>query len=135
MNKVFLLGRLGKDPELKRSQSGTAFCNFSIATTERKKEGDAWVEYTEWHSITTFGKIAENCAQYLKKGSQVAIEGSIRTRKWENKDGETRYSTEIVGSTVEFVANKNAIKEDDSTKSVNKKEQNQTQLELDDVPF
>lgn len=135
MNKVFLLGRLGKDPELKRSQSGTAFCNFSIATTERKKEGDAWVEYAEWHSITTFGKIAENCAQYLKKGSQVAIEGSIRTRKWENKDGETRYSTEIVGSTVEFVANKNAIKEDDSTKSVNKKEQNQTQLELDDVPF
>lgn len=145
MNIVLIIGRLGKDPELRRSQSGAAFCNFSVATTERKKEGDNWVEYAEWHSIVTFGKTAENCAQYLKKGSQVAIEGSIRTRKWENKEGETRYSTEIVASSIEFIGSRaTSDREQEQSEDLNKtsyvaqktkKEEPQTNLDFDDIPF
>ena len=97
VNKVVIIGHLGKDPETRFASSGEAICNFSIATTEtwKDKATGEKKEATEWHRINAFGKLAEICSQYLKKGSQVYIEGSLRTRKWQDKDGQDRYTTEI----------------------------------------
>ncbi len=103
VNKVILLGNLGKDPEVRYTQSGSAVANFSLATTERRKQGEEWVDHTEWHNIVVFGRRAELCGEYLQKGSQVFIEGRIQTRKWEDRDGNTRYTTEIVGLDVQFL--------------------------------
>lgn len=96
VNKVILVGNLGKDPETKYLPSGDAVTNFTIATTEswKDKSGDK-KESTEWHRISAFGKLAEICGEYLKKGSQVYVEGKIKTRKWQDKEGNDRYSTEI----------------------------------------
>ena len=107
VNKVILLGNLGKDPELRYTNSQMPVCSFSLATGERKKDASGtWVDHTEWHNIITFGKTAENCSQYLKKGRQAFIEGRIQTRKWQDKEGKDRYTTEIVASTVQFVGGK-----------------------------
>jgi single-strand DNA-binding protein len=104
VNKAILLGNLGKDPELRYTQSGSAVANFSIATTRAYKSGEEWKEETEWHNIVVFGKTAENCSNYLSKGSSVFIEGRIQTRKWQDKEGNNRYSTEIVGNDVQFLS-------------------------------
>lgn len=96
LNKVMIIGRLGQDPETKFLPSGDAVCNISIATDEsyKNKEGQK-VEKTEWHRVTMFGKLAEITGQYLRKGSQVYIEGKLETRKWQHSDGSDRYTTEI----------------------------------------
>lgn len=94
MNRVQLVGHLGRDPELKQTKSGTAVCNLSVATTERRKDGDEWVNHTEWHTVVVWGKKAEFCAKDLRKGSFVTVSGSLYTEKWE-KDGQTHYSTKI----------------------------------------
>ena len=104
VNKAILLGNLGKDPEVRYTQSGSAVSNFSLATTERRKQGEEWVDHTEWHNIVVFGKTAENCGQYLQKGSQVYLEGRIQTRKWDDKDGKTKYMTEVVAFDVQFLS-------------------------------
>lgn len=108
VNKVILIGNLGKDPEMRYSASGDAICNFSIATTEswKDKQSGEKKEATEWHRISFFGKLAEICGQYLKKGSQVYIEGSLRTRKWNDKDGQEKYSTEIRGDEMKMLGGK-----------------------------
>lgn len=104
VNKVILLGNLGKDPEIRYTNSQTAVCSFSLATGERRKDASGnWSEHTEWHNIVCFGKTAENVSQYLKKGRQAFIEGRIQTRKWQDKEGKDRYTTEIIASTVQFV--------------------------------
>lgn len=103
VNKAILIGNLGKDPEIRYTQSGSAVANFSLATTERRKQGDQWIDHTEWHNIVVFGKTAENCGQYLQKGSQIYLEGRIQTRKWEDRDGNTKYMTEIVAFDVHFL--------------------------------
>lgn len=104
VNKVILLGNLGKDPELRYTTSQTAVCSFSLATGERRKDASGnWTDHTEWHNIVTFGKTAENCANFLKKGRQAFIEGRIQTRKWQDKEGKDRYTTEIIANTVQFV--------------------------------
>lgn len=97
LNKVLLIGRLGRDPEVRYMQSGQAVANFSVATNEgyKDKNGD-WQERTEWHKVVLFGKTAEAAAQYLSKGDQVYIEGRNQTREWEN-DGTKRFTTEVVG--------------------------------------
>jgi len=97
LNRVELIGNLGKDPELRYAQSGTAVCNVSVATNERTKRDGAWQDHTEWHHVVLFGKAAENMARYCKKGQQVWLEGNLRTREWE-KDGVKRWSTEILVS-------------------------------------
>ncbi|NMC63155.1 MAG: single-stranded DNA-binding protein [SAR324 cluster bacterium] len=107
VNKVLLLGRLGKDPDLRFSQNQTPICNFSLATSERRKDANGqWSDHTEWHNIVVFGKTAENCSNYLKKGREVFIEGKIQTRKWQDKEGKDRYTTEILAQTVQFVGSK-----------------------------
>ena len=107
LNRVMLIGNLGQDPELRYTQSQLPVCNFSIATTDRRKDDTGnWNEHTEWHRVVVFGKTAENCSNYLKKGRQVFVEGRISTRKWQDKDGNDRYTTEVVGQTVQFLGNK-----------------------------
>jgi single-strand DNA-binding protein len=103
INKVFLLGNLGKDPELRYTAQQNPVCSFSIATSDRRKENGNWVDHTEWHNVVVFGKAAENCAQYLKKGRQAFIEGRITTRKWQDKEGRDRYTTEVIAFSVQFV--------------------------------
>ncbi|MCZ6705339.1 MAG: single-stranded DNA-binding protein [Bacteroidetes bacterium] len=96
INKVILVGNLGQDPELRYTGSGTAVCNLRLATNESYKDSNGeWVERTEWHSIVAWARLAEICNEYLKKGSQVYFEGSLQTRSYEDKDGNTKYVTEI----------------------------------------
>jgi single-strand DNA-binding protein len=96
VNKVMLIGNLGQDPELNYTGSGTAVCNLRLATNEsyKDKEGEL-VERTEWHDIVAWARLAEICDQYLEKGSKIYAEGSLQTRSWEDRDGNTRYSTEV----------------------------------------
>jgi single-strand DNA-binding protein len=104
VNKVILVGRLGQNPEVKYTPSGAAVANFSIATNE------SWVdkagqkqERTEWHRIVVWGKLAELCSQYLSKGRQAYIEGRLQTRQWQDKEGVTKYTTEVQAQTVQFL--------------------------------
>ena len=108
VNKVILLGRLGQDPDLKYSASQYPVARFSLATGERRKDtaSGQYVDHTEWHNIVTFAKTAENCSKFLKKGSEVYIEGKLQTRKWQDKEGKDRYTTEIIANTVQFVGAK-----------------------------
>lgn len=103
MNKAILTGRLGRDPELKQTNGGLPVCNLALATEERVKVGDGWEKKTEWHRVVVFGRQAEVCAEHLRKGSTVVIDGSIRTRSYE-KDGVKHYQTEINANHVEFGA-------------------------------
>ena len=97
LNKVMLIGNLGRDPEIKYTQSGTAVASFSMATTEKFKGKDGQVQdQTEWHRITAWQRLAEICGEYLHKGSKVYIEGKLQTRKWQDKDGRDCYTTEII---------------------------------------
>lgn len=105
VNKAIVVGNLGADPEIRYTQSGAAVCNLRVATNEvwTDKEGTR-NERTEWHRIVVFGKQAENCEKYLEKGRQVYVEGRIQTQEWEDRDGNTRYTTEIVATTVQFLS-------------------------------
>ena len=97
VNKVMLVGRLGQDPDVRYMPNETAVCNFSLATSRRYKNKDGErVENTEWHRVVMFGKLAEIAKEYVKKGSQIYIEGRLQTRKWQTKEGQDRYTTEIV---------------------------------------
>jgi single-strand DNA-binding protein len=107
INKVIILGRLGKDPELKYTPSGTAVCTFSVATSKTWKDKDGkQQEKTQWHNMVIWQKLAEVAAKYLTKGSQAYFEGEIETRSYEGKDGDKRYITEIIVNKVEFVGSK-----------------------------
>ena len=108
VNKVILVGNLGKDPESRVTGSGEAVCTFSIATTESwrdKATGDK-KEVTEWHKVVAYGKLAEIAGEYLRKGSQVYVEGKIKTRKWQDNNGQDRYTTEIIASTLTMLGKK-----------------------------
>ena len=103
-NKVFLLGRLARDPEIRYTQNGSAIANMTVATDESFVGSDGnKVERTEWHRVTVFGKTAENCGNYLGKGSLVHVEGSLATRKWQDQNGQDRYTTEIKAQRVQFL--------------------------------
>ena len=105
VNKVILIGNLGADPETRAMPSGTTVANLRIATSEswRDKQSGEQQERTEWHRVALFGRLAEVAGEYLRKGSQVYIEGSLRTRKWQDKQGNDRYSTEIVGNDLQML--------------------------------
>ena len=107
VNKVILIGNLGADPEIRTSASGNAVGNMRIATTERQKGKDGeWADHTEWHSVVVFGRTAENCQKFLAKGRRVYVEGRLQTRKWQDKDGRDRWSTEVVAREVKFLGGK-----------------------------
>ena len=111
VNKVILVGNLGADPETRYMPSGDAITNIRIATTDRWKDKGSgeMKEATEWHRIAFFGRLAEIAGQYLKKGSQVYVEGRIRTRKWQDKDGQDRYSTEIVADAMQLLGKREGM--------------------------
>jgi single-strand DNA-binding protein len=97
VNKVFLLGRLGKDPEMKATQGGMTIANFTLATSDRTKDAQGnWQDHTEWHNLVAFQRTAEIVRDYCKKGSQIFVEGKIQTRSWEDKEGHKKYWTEIL---------------------------------------
>ena len=105
VNKVILVGNLGADPETRTTGGGTVVATLRLATTERQKDRETgnWTDHTEWHRVVCFGKVAENVSRFLKKGRQIYIEGKIRTRKWQDKDGQDRWSTEVIADTVQFL--------------------------------
>lgn len=105
INKVILIGHLGADPEVRYTQSGTAVANLRVATSERWKDRQSgeMQERTEWHRVVLFGKLGEIAEQYLRKGSQVYLEGRIQTRKWQGQDGQDRYTTEVVAADMQML--------------------------------
>jgi len=106
INKAILIGNLGQDPEIRYTPAGLAVAKFSIATSEtRNKDGEKETK-TEWHRITAFGKLGEICGEYLSKGRQVYIEGRIQTSSWEDKDGNKRYTTEIIASQMQMLGSR-----------------------------
>jgi single-strand DNA-binding protein len=112
VNKVILVGNLGADPEIRYLPSGEAVANLRLATTDSWKDKDGnKQEATEWHRVSYFGRQAEVCGQYLKKGSQIYVEGSIRTRKWQDKEGQDRYSTEIRGDRMQMLGGRQGMGE------------------------
>lgn len=106
LNKIMLIGNLGKDPEVKYTPSGINIARFSLATSDNVKKGDTWEEKTEWHNIVLFGKMAETAGNYLKKGITVYIEGRISTNSWEDDKGVKKYRTEILGSLMKILSKK-----------------------------
>ena len=117
VNKVIIVGHLGKDPETRYTTSGDAICNIVVATTEtwKDKQSGEKREATEWHRVVFFGKLAEIAGQYLKKGSQVYLEGKLKTRKWQDNDGHERYTTEINADEMKMLGGKGDGQQDGQT--------------------
>ena len=110
INKVMLIGNLGKDPEIRYMPSGDAIANLTLATTENwKDKAGEKQEKTEWHRVSMFGRLAEIAGEYLKKGSSVYIEGKLQTRKWQDKDGIEKYSTEVVAETMQMLGSRQGM--------------------------
>ena len=108
VNKVILVGNLGRDPEVRSTASGLSVANFSVATTSRRKSGDGnWQDETEWHNVVVFGKSADTAGQYLSKGKQVYVEGRLRTSSWDDKNsGEKKYKTEVIADFFKMLGRK-----------------------------
>jgi single-strand DNA-binding protein len=111
VNKVILVGNLGRDPETRYNPEGGAICNISVATTDvwKDKTSGEKQERTEWHRVVFFNRLAEIAGEYLKKGSQVYVEGSLRTRKWQDKEGQERYTTEIVADRMQMLGSRSGM--------------------------
>jgi single-strand DNA-binding protein len=136
VNKVILIGNLGADPEVKFLGSGTQVANFRIATTEnRANRSGEKVSITEWHRIVAFGRLAEICGQYLNKGKQVYIEGRLRTRSWEDKEGNRRYTTEIIANQMQMLGTMGAPVEGPLTEKELDIDHEGSPGPDDDVPF
>tara|TARA_B100000927_G_scaffold289930_1_gene287535 strand:+ start:464 stop:883 length:420 start_codon:yes stop_codon:yes gene_type:complete len=136
VNKVILVGNLGKDPEVRYLDSGVAVANFSLATTEnyKNKQGEK-VSQTEWHNIVLWRGLAEVAEKWLKKGSSVYIEGKIRTNKWEDKEGKTRYNTEILADNMTMLGSKINTEDSDRNNIKSISEKKSVNNENDDLPF
>ncbi|MBU4487098.1 MAG: single-stranded DNA-binding protein [Candidatus Delongbacteria bacterium] len=132
VNKVFLIGNLGKDPEVKYTPSGVQIAKFSLATSERIKKGDNWEEKTDWHNIVLFARQAEYAKEYLKKGMIVFIDGKISTRTWDDENGNRKYMTEIIGNVVKNLS----PKRDDNHENIDVESSSEKDSEpVDDLPF
>jgi single-strand DNA-binding protein len=137
VNKVFLIGNLGKDPEVKYTPSGVQIAKFSLATSERVKKGDNWEEKTDWHNIVLFARQAEYAKDYLKKGMTVFVDGRISTRSWDDENGVRKYMTEIIGNVVKNLSGRKDDNHDISgndTESDNDNNNNDSDP-VDDLPF
>lgn len=137
INKVILIGNLGKDPEVKTLESGAKVANFSLATSESYKGKDGQrVTQTEWHNIVLWRGLAEVAEQYLKKGNQVYIEGKIRSRSWEDKDGNKKYITEIQGDNLTMLGGRRDSESSEATPAKETAPDNHVgEAEGDDLPF
>ena len=135
VNKVILVGRLGKDPEVRYAQSGTAVTNFTMATTRTYKKENERVDETEWHRIVAFGRTGEICGEYLNKGSQVYIEGRIQTREWEDKDGNRRWTTEVITERMQMLGSREDRSRDNSANASRKNAGEGPPPSYNDDPF
>ena len=136
VNKVILVGHLGGDPESRFTQGGTAVATFSVATNESRKNSEGnWEDHTEWHRCVLFGKQAETAAEYVKKGQMVYVEGRLQTRSWEDKDGLTRYTTEVICDSLEMLGKKSDNFENSATESANNSTPPIQDSSDDDLPF
>jgi single-strand DNA-binding protein len=145
INKVILVGNLGADPEVKYMPNGTAATNIRIATTEgwRDKQSGELQERTEWHRVALFNRLGEVAGQYLKKGSKVYIEGSLRTNKWQDQNGNDRYTTEIIANNMQMLDTRGPVEkitneefnQPRQTATVVKQDIDITAQEFDDLPF
>ena len=139
VNKVIIVGNLGADPDTKSMPSGNMVANFSVATSESWNDRDTGErqEKTEWHRVVFFGRLAEIADQYLRKGSQVYVEGKLQTRKWEDRDGNERWTTEIVGNQLEMLGERmgpSSSQPNDNGQSTPKDTFNNEEFD-DDIPF
>jgi single-strand DNA-binding protein len=141
VNKVILIGRVGKDPELRYAPSGVAVASYSLATNSRQKSDDgSWEDLTEWHSIKSFGKNAEFTGEYVKKGTLLFVEGRIQTNSWEDQQGQKRYRTEIICSASQLLGSKsddgnNHSQNENIEKTDTVEKTNNSNKEDDDLPF
>ena len=145
LNKAMIIGRLGADPEVRYTQNNTAVANMSVATSDRYKDGNGeWQERTEWHRVVAWGRLAEVCQQYLKKGSQVYFEGPIQTRSWEDKEGQKQYTTEIKALAMQMLDSRGSDQNDNMGSSSQPQSQSKSKTESahsevtdvdDDLPF
>ncbi len=141
VNKVILVGNLGRDPEIRYSANGQAIANVNIATSESWKDKNTGEkqEKTEWHRIVFFGRLAEIVGEYLKKGSQIYVEGRLQTRKWQDKEGKDRYTTEIVANEMQMLGSRGGPSDNQDTGSTQKSESTNEPAATDDfnddIPF
>ncbi len=138
VNKVILVGNLGKDPEIRYLENGTAVANFPIATSEsyKDKEGNR-IDQTEWHNVVVWRKMAEIAERYLRKGSQIYLEGKLRTKPWEDQQGNKRYTTEIVADTFTMLGKREDNQNTSTPSNTNTSATSQPDkiVEKDDIPF
>ena len=141
VNKVILIGNLGQKPEVRTSGSGLSIARLSVATSDRRKGADGqWADSTEWHSVVVFGNQAENCAKFLDKGRQVYVEGRLQTSKWQDKEGQDRWKTEVIANQVRFLSNRGGsgdsqYQSDNSFSNAPAKNSNFSNNVNDDIPF
>jgi len=141
VNKVILVGNLGQKPEIRYTQTNTAVATLSIATSEswKDKESGEQREKTEWHRVVFFGKLAEIAEQYLDKGSQLYIEGKLQTRKWQDKDGNDKYTTEILGNEMNMLGGRQSSGDtgayDQSQPASQSSPSQESQISEEDIPF
>lgn len=138
VNKVILIGNLGKDPEVRHLEGGATVANFPIATTETYKDKNGIrQEQTEWHNIVLWRSLADVAEKYLKKGMQIYVEGKLRTRSWEDKEGHKRYTTEVVGETFTMLGSKKSNEEKNEQQQNTNASNNQptSNTTTDDLPF
>jgi single-strand DNA-binding protein len=143
INKAILIGRLGKDPEMKYTPSGTAVASFSMATNYSVKDEDGnFVDKTDWHNIVVFGRKAEFAGEYLNKGRLIYVEGRIQTRNWEDQNGNKRYITEIIANDIQLLGSKGDSpdkqednKAEEKTKPADDNAQSTEEDDADDLPF
>lgn len=135
INKVILVGNLGKDPEVRYLENGTAVCSFPLATSETytdRNSGEKKTQ-TEWHNVVLWRKLAEIVEKYLKKGSQIYIEGKLRTRSWEDQSGQKKYTTEVIGDIMQLLGRAN--EQNTSGEQKSNTSQNQQEQDHGDLPF
>ena len=141
VNKVILVGNLGQKPEIRYTQTNTAVATLSIATSESWKDKDSGEqrEKTEWHRVVFFGKLAEIAEQYLDKGSQLYVEGKLQTRKWQDKDGNDKYTTEILGNEMNMLGGRQSSGDsgefDQSQPAAQTAQSHDNQISEEDIPF
>jgi len=143
INKVIIVGRLGQDPEIRYTPNGQPVANFSVATSEvwLDKQSGEKQERTEWHRIVVWGKLAELCRDYLKKGKQIYLEGKLQTRSWNDKSDQKRYATEIIAQSIQFLdamtKNENNVNKNSDTQNImdNIPNNEENFINDEDIPF
>ena len=136
LNKMIILGRLGKDVELSYTKNGNAVASLSVATTDKFKNSKGeYEEETDWHNVVVFGKLAENCSTYLEKGRQIWLEGKSKTRSWEDKEGNKKYRHEVVANNIQFLDKPNSHSNSNTEQASNQVQDDSFGVSDLDIPF